>query len=159
MRLETGSHTPSLTGFCPMKRLIPLVAIIFIGASAAWAATPATLTTLRAIHTLTNAEADRGLPVAFEATVTYYNGALRTLFVQDDGAGIYIGQKGDAKLAPGDRILIRGKTQGSFRPIVSSDSISLLHHGDLPKPTPTTFGELIRGEDDCILVRSEEHTS
>jgi len=135
-----------------MKRSIFLLAIILSCASAAGAAAPAPLTTLRAIHILTNAEADRGLPVAFEATVTYYNRGLHTLFVQDDGAGIYIGQKGEVTLDAGDRILIRGKTQGSFRPIVASSSISLLHHGEPPQPAPTTFGELIRGEDDCLLV-------
>jgi diguanylate cyclase (GGDEF)-like protein len=135
-----------------MKRPILLLAIILACASAAWSATSAPLTTLRAIHTLTNAEADRGLPVAFEATVTYYNSALHTLFVEDDGAGIYVGQKGDVTLDAGDRVLIRGKTQGSFRPIVASSSISFLHHGQSPTPTPATFGQLIRGQEDCLLV-------
>ncbi len=136
-----------------MKRLFPAVAIILGLASVAWgAAAPVTLTTLGAIHALSNAEADKGLPVAFEATVTYFNGAIYTLFVQDDGAGIFVGPKPEYKLVPGDRVLIRGKTQGSFRPIVLSDSISVLRHGDLPKPLPATFDELIRGQDDSMLV-------
>ena len=52
----------------PMKRLIPAVAILLGWAAAAWSATPATLTTLSQIHALTNAEASKELPVAFEAT-------------------------------------------------------------------------------------------
>ena len=135
-----------------MKGSVPFVAVILIGASVAWAATPAPLTTLRAIHTLTNAEADRGLHVAFEATVTYYNGALRTLFVQDDNAGIYVNPKTNLNLVPGDRILIRGKTQGSFRPLVVSDSISLLEHGEPPKPVQAALAQLIAGQYDCMLV-------
>ena len=143
----------SSTGFFPMKRLIPAVAVILGLASVAWgAAPPTTLTTLRAIHALSNAEADKGLPVAFEATVTYFSRAAYVLFVQDDGAGIFVGPKPEYKLVPGDRVLIRGKIQGSFRPIVLSDSISLVGHGDLPKPVPAAFDELIRGQYDSMLV-------
>ena len=81
-----------------MKRLILAFAVVFGLAAAVSAAAPAPLTTLRAIHALTNAEADHGLPVAFEATVTYYNSGLYTLFVQDDGAGIYVRPPQNAKL-------------------------------------------------------------
>ena len=41
------------------------------------------LTSLRAIHALSNAQASHQLPVSFEATVTYYRDYERTLFVQD----------------------------------------------------------------------------
>jgi diguanylate cyclase (GGDEF)-like protein len=139
-------------GVISMKRLILAFVVVFGWGAAVSAAAPAPLTTLRAIHALTNAEADQGLPVAFEATVTYYNGAIYTLFVQDGGAAIYVTPTRNAKLVPGDRILIRGKTHGSFRPVVLSDSISLLRHGDPPKPVPATFGELITGQDDCLLI-------
>jgi diguanylate cyclase (GGDEF)-like protein len=135
-----------------MKRLILAFGVILGWAVALSAAAPAPLTTLRAIQALSNAEADQGLPVAFEATVTYFNSSLNTLFVQDNGAGVYVTPKPDARLVSGDRILIRGKTQGSFRPIVISASITLLHHGAQPTPLPATFSELIRREDDCTLV-------
>ena len=42
-----------------MKRLVPLLAIVLGWAATAWAAPPATLTTLRAIHAVTNAEASQ----------------------------------------------------------------------------------------------------
>jgi hypothetical protein len=54
------------------------------------------------------------------------------LFVQDDGIGIYVWPIKTAVLLPGDRVLVQGKTAGSFHPIVNSESISVLYHGDLP---------------------------
>jgi hypothetical protein len=141
-----------LTGFYPVKKLILAVAIVFGWASAAWAVPPAKLTTLRQITGLSNAQAANELPVAFEATVTYKGGL--SLFVQDEGSGVYVFPKTNAVLLPGDRILIQGKTAGSFHPTVVSESISVLHHGDLPKPVPATYNELIRTQHDCVLVRT-----
>src|ERR1035438_4052683 len=135
-----------------MKRLIPAVAIVLGWASAAWAASPATLTTLRAIHALTNAEASQGLPVAFEATVTYYRGYETTLVVQDGDAGIYVHAPMDAKLVPGDRVLIKGTTRPSFNPYIESSSITLLRHGPQLKPLPSNFDQMIRARTDCQLV-------
>jgi diguanylate cyclase (GGDEF)-like protein len=132
-----------------MKRLIPAFAIILGWASAAWAAPPATLTTLRAIHALSDAEARRMLPVAFEATVTYYGNMM---FVQDNDLALFVLAPSDANLLLGDRVLVRGKTLGSFRPIVWSNSITVLRHGALPKPIPTTFDELINVKHDCMFV-------
>ena len=107
---------------------------------------------MQAIHALTNAEASNGLPVAFEATVTYYRGYERTLFVQDGDAAIYVGDPNDLKLVPGDRVLVKGKTQKSFNPIVLADSITVLGHVALPKAEPATFDQMIRAETDCKLV-------
>jgi diguanylate cyclase (GGDEF)-like protein len=135
-----------------MKRLISAIAGILAAASIVWAAEPAPLTTLRAVHALSNAEASHKLPVAFEATVTYYRGYENNLFVQDGDAAIYVQALSEARFIPGDRVLIKGKTQESFNPIVVGDSITLLRHGDRPKPMPATFDEMIRTETDCKLV-------
>src|ERR1035438_6779573 len=124
-----------------MKRSIPFVAILLGCASAAWAVAPATLTTLHAIHSLSHAEANKQPPVTFGATVTYRRAGETTLFVQDDGEGIYVWANADIKLTPGDHVLVRGKAQDSFRPIVISDSVTLLRHGDLPTPVLATFDE------------------
>jgi diguanylate cyclase (GGDEF)-like protein len=117
-----------------------------------WAAGPAPLTTLRAIHALSNAEASQKRPVLFEATVTYYRGYENNLFVQDGDAAIFVQAPSEPKFIPGDRVLIKGKTQESFSPIVVGDSITLLRRGDRPKPMPATFDEMIRTETDCKLV-------
>ena len=135
-----------------MKRLILAVAIVFGWASAAWAAGPSPLTDLRAITALSNAEASHHLPVAFEATVSYFPGYESLLFVQDGDAGIFVLAPMNVRLAAGDRVLVRGAMRESFRPIVIPDSVTVLRHGDLPKAVPATFDELVRGRYDCLLV-------
>ena len=135
-----------------MKKLIPIFAILLGWATAAWAAPPGPLTTLRAIHALTNAEASKELPVAFQATVTYYRGYETTLVVQDGDAGIYVHALRDAKLVPGDRVLIKGTTRPSFNPYIESSSITLLRHGLQLKPLPSNFDQMIRAQADCQLV-------
>ena len=135
-----------------MKSLIALFAIVLGWTTAASAAAPAPLTTLHAIHSLSHAEAAKLPPAAFEATVTYRRAGESTLFVEDAGEGIYVWANGDIRLSPGDRVLVRGKTGDSFRPIVTADSVTLLHHGALPAPVPATFDELIHAQRDCMLV-------
>jgi diguanylate cyclase (GGDEF)-like protein len=135
-----------------MKRLIPLAAVILGWATAAFAASPAPLTSLREIHALDNEQAKAALPVAFEATVTYYRDYEKTMFVQDGDVAIYVQATTNTKLVAGDRVLIKGVTHESFRPFVLSHDITLLHHGDLPTPIPATYDQLIRSERDCMLV-------
>jgi diguanylate cyclase (GGDEF)-like protein len=136
-----------------MKRLIPAIAVILGWTWAACAAAaPATLTTVSAIHNLTNAEALQGLPVAFEATVTYSRVSEEVLFVQDGDAAVFVNANTYAKLVPGDRIRVEGKTQLGFSADVASDRLTLLHHGERPKPIPSTFEELIQVKRDCMLI-------
>ncbi|MGA2673959.1 MAG: GGDEF domain-containing protein [Terracidiphilus sp.] len=135
-----------------MKRLAPAFAIMIGCASACWAATPGAVTTLQAIHALSNEEAGQSLPVAFEATVTYCRGFERTIFVQDGDVAIYIRPRTEIYLAPGDRVLVKGITQASFHPSVNADSITVLHHGTVPKALPSTFDDMIRAQHDAMLV-------
>lgn len=137
-----------------MKRTMKSLAIILGCASVAWAAPPGTLTSLRVIHALDNAEASQALPVAFEGTVTYYRSYEQVLFLQDEGASIFVqGPPNGPTLAPGDRVLVKGKTHNSYRPEILADSVTFLHHGELPTPVPATFDQLIRGQFDCALVK------
>jgi len=134
-----------------MKRLF-LAAVTLLGfAPIVWAA-PATLTSLHAIKQLTNADAAEGVPVAFEATVTYFRGYQHELFVQDGQDAIYVQATTSAALAAGDWVLIKGTTQASFRPIVVSSDITVLHPGNLPNPTPATFDGLVQANFDSMLV-------
>jgi len=135
-----------------MKKSLKTLAMILGCASVGWAAEPGTLTTLHAIHALSNAEASNALPVAFAATVTYYNRAAMNLVVQDDGVAIYVYSGVNATLVPGDRVLVRGTTQASFHPIVVSTDVTLLSHDALPEPIPAGFDEMIRGDLDCMRV-------
>jgi diguanylate cyclase (GGDEF)-like protein len=132
-----------------MKRLSALLVL------AAWAtawAFGAPLGTLRAVHSLSNSEAKRGLPVDFEGTVTYYDTAGTDLFVQDGEQAVYVFAPSGANLVPGDRVRVRGKTDSDFRPDVIADQVTLLRHGDVPPPAHPTFQQLIRVEFDCMRV-------
>jgi diguanylate cyclase (GGDEF)-like protein len=139
-------------GIFPMKGLTLAFALILGLASTAWSATPAPLTGLHAIHLLSNAQASQSLPVAFEATVIYFRKYEKTMFVQDGDVAIYVQATTNARLVPGDRVLIKGTTQPSFRPFVLSSDLTLLRHDALPKPEPASFDELIRAKHDCMLV-------
>jgi diguanylate cyclase (GGDEF)-like protein len=135
-----------------IRTLLPTVAIAATLLVPSWAQGPATLTSLRAIHALSNSEANEAHHVAFQATVVYSRGYERLLFVQDEDAGIFISPPTTEAWQPGDRVLIKGDTQQSFRPLVVASDITLLRHGSLPPPKPATFGSLIRAEADCELV-------
>ena len=134
-----------------VHNLIPAV-VFGVTLNLAAAAVPSALTSLLAVHSLSNSEAIRAVPVAIEATVVYSRGYQRLLFVQDGDAALFVTPPTNAELLPGDRVLIQGNTQQSFRPIVVASAVTLLHHGSLPKPAPATFDELIRAQYDCRLV-------
>jgi hypothetical protein len=117
------------SGYLLMKKWILAVAMVSGCAAAVLPAETGPLNTLAAIHLLTNAEASRHLPVQFEATVTYYRDYERTLFVQDGDTAIFVLATTGLRLMPGDRVIVRGMTDRSFRPIVVSSSIERLGHG------------------------------
>ena len=137
-----------------MKRLIIPAVVLFAIAPVASVATPAPAPALglHAAATITNADATKGLPVAFEATVTYYRSYDKDLFVQDGNDAIYVHATTPLKLTPGDRVLVRGTTHESFRPYVASSDITVIGHGPLPKAVEPTFDQMIRAEEDCKLV-------
>src|ERR1017187_32962 len=140
------------TGDFHAQKLISAVVLVSSSFFAAGAAEPGILTTLGAVHALSNAEASHAIPVAVEATVVYSRGYENLLFVQDGDSALFVRHPTSGALLPGDRVFIEGKTQGSFRPIVVARSITLLHHGALPIPAPVTFDELIRAQYDSRLV-------
>jgi diguanylate cyclase (GGDEF)-like protein len=135
-----------------MKRSVVGFGIIFGWVALALAAAPATLTTLRQIRALSDAEASQSLPVAFEATVTYYYNDGFDLFVQEGDDAIYVETKLGAGLVVGDRVLVRGKTRNSFGTDIFGESVTLLHHGPPPAPVEARYEQLIRAEFDCRRV-------
>jgi diguanylate cyclase (GGDEF)-like protein len=146
----TGSTRTTLMRFL----LLALAMVAAWNSSAAFAGEAAAglITSLHAIHTLTKTQARVGLPVAFEATITYYNKSDVDLFVQDGDEAIYVQTKAYGDLAPGDRVLVRGKTRDSFTTDVVSDSVTVLRHDTLPKAVAADFQQLIRAQRDCMLV-------
>ena len=140
-----------------MKRSILALAIVVGCAAAILPAQTNILTSLPAIHALTNAQSGGHPPVEFEATVSYYRDYERTLFVQEGDAAIFVLAGTGLKLMPGDRVLVRGHIEPSFRPMVVSNSIQRLGHGSMPPPVAASYDDLIRARYDCrfVTVRAE----
>jgi len=125
-----------------------LIAIILdVGAAA-----QAPLTSLAAIRALSNADANKHLPVAIVATVTYFSAARDNLFVQDIHTAVRVWGASEFKLSPGDRILIRGTTASGFLPGVNATNITVVGHATLPKPVPASFADLVSARLDSMLV-------
>jgi hypothetical protein len=137
----------------PMKKLISVSALILGSACTAWAAAPGPLTTLQDVAALTNAQAGAQLPVAFEATVIYFNRNTKVLNVQENDQAIFVRAATNATLLPGDRVLVRGTTQPSFIPYIISNNIMFLRHGTLPASVPATFEDLVSKRLNCRFVR------
>jgi diguanylate cyclase (GGDEF)-like protein len=135
-----------------MRNLVVAFVLFFGSVASAWAEAPSQMTSLRAIGAISNAEATRHETVAFEATVIYFRWYENTMFVQDGDAAIFVLATTNARPVPGDRILVRGTTHESFRPYVTSNDITILRHGSLPKPVPASFAQMIHSELDCRLV-------
>lgn len=150
--MRSGAHKPSMRTLSHAARVF-LASVLVTSASIASATAPPTLTSLSAIHKLTNAEASMAVRVAFEATVTYFRGYERTLFVQDGENAIFVQVATNLKLEPGDRIFIRGFMRDSFRPIVISDDLTFLRHDKLPKPVEAEFSPLLQAKLDCRFVK------
>src|SRR3954471_9500975 len=87
------------------------------------AAETAPLTTLSAVHSLNNEDANRALPVSFAGIVTYYVRGNVDLFVQEGRAAIYVETTSDQTFVPGDRVLVTGTTRASFRPEVKAEKV------------------------------------
>jgi len=134
-----------------MKRLF-LAVLVVTGMAMRLSAAASPPASLHAIRQLSNADAEKGPGVAFEATVTYFRGYQKVLFVQDGADAIYVDATTQIPLVPGDRVQIKGTLVSGFLPFVRSQDITLLHHGDRPRPVPATFDELIQGKFNSTLV-------
>lgn len=133
--------------FCGL--ILPMVAA---SSALALAASQDGIASLAALHSLTNDEVAKSIPVAFEATVTYHRKGSVGLFVQDGGLAIYADAPENVTLTPGDRVLVRGKTRASFRPDIVADSVTVIGRGAMPAPVPASYPGLVRADFDCMRV-------
>ena len=76
--------------------------------------------------------------------ITYASNYGYVLIVQSGSTAIFVRAAVDLGVAPGDRVLLQGKTHPSFHTYIDADSVTLLSHGALPNPVPATFDKLIR---------------
>src|SRR6266702_2276381 len=84
------------------------------------------LTSVSAIHAISNETAARSIPVAFEGIVTYYETGNIDLFVQDGDTAIYVETTADLQLRAGDRVMVEGITRASFRPEILAKRVTYL---------------------------------
>ena len=101
---------------------------------------PPILTSARAAHDLSPAEARQALPVHFRATVTYYDPFIdarhAALFVCDPSGCIFVrvGNKPSTPLRGGDVIRLDGVTaSGDYAPVIDPTGITVLEKGGLPR--------------------------
>jgi diguanylate cyclase (GGDEF)-like protein len=136
----------------PYGRILGMVALVAFSVSAV-AAPPETITSLAALHSLTNDEAGKSLPATFEATVTYHINGRSGLFLQERGLAVYGDAPEDAKLAVGDRVLVHGKTGAGFRPYIRAESVTVIGDGAIPAPVAASYMMLVRSDLDCVRVK------
>jgi len=135
-----------------MKRFGLLFALLSVCALSVWAQAGAPLTTLHSVTALSNAKAERHIPVAFEGTVIYFNPGTDDMNVQEGDEAIFVKVTTHARVVAGDRVLVRGTTYPSFLPYVVDTSIASLGHGTLPRPLPVSYDDLMRTKIVCRRV-------
>lgn len=144
----------SLFELCRRGALVAALGLVFSYPSASRGAEQApTITSLSAIHVLSNEQAAQSLPVAFEGTVTYYEKGNVDLFVQEGDAAIYVETASGLNLNSGDRVFVEGITRPSFRPEIAARRVTFLRHGAPPSPVNASFTQLIQAELDCRRVK------
>jgi diguanylate cyclase (GGDEF)-like protein len=135
-----------------MKRRVIAVPL-FLGLTLSAMSQGAPLTSLAAVHQLSNEQAAAHVTADFDATVTFYRPYESTMFVQDGDVAIFLEPTHPYPLALGDRIHIHGTTYESFRPFIGGATLTFLHHGAPPAPLPASFDDLIHARLDCKYVR------
>ncbi len=135
--------------------------MLLLGAAAFAAEPPAEssgnlpeLRTAAQVRRLSTEQAAQHYPVRLRGVVTFYNQSLFSRFVQDDTAGIYLGDyPNPVPLPPGQFVEVVGTTSpGEYAPIVTPRTIEVLGSGELPAAKPVSFEELASGQEDSQFV-------
>ncbi|HEX4286077.1 MAG TPA: GGDEF domain-containing protein [Terracidiphilus sp.] len=151
MHAEGARLRGAVAGAFFMRKAVAILALIVSCAFASAQQTP--LASVHAIRALTDEQAHQGLPVDFQATVTYVRSYQHALFVADGDSAVYVEWPTESLLGPGDRVQVTGTTTSQgLKPSVVAKSVTLLHHGTLPAPVPATFDQLVNGDMDARLV-------
>jgi signal transduction histidine kinase/CheY-like chemotaxis protein len=116
------------------------------------------LTTVSQVHQLSAGLAAQQYPVHLKTTVTFYDPAEHTLFVQDASGGVYVSAHslGAMILKPGQQIELDGLTgAGEFAPIIESPRVKVLAEGIPPAPARVETEEIFSGKLDSVRVQVE----
>ena len=106
------------------------------------------------IRRLTPEQAAQKIPVRLRATVTFFDEALYSRFVQDETAGIYLRESTNTPaLVPGQVVEVEGTTSaGEYAPLVEPRSVRIVGEAPLPAAKRKSFEELASGQQDSQLV-------
>ena len=117
------------------------------------------LRTAHAVHSLTVAEARRGLPVELDEVVVLVPlSEDEAYFTADASGGVFVQAPPGRYVAAraGDRLRVRGRSgPGDFAPVVTASAVEWLGPGALPKPRPVTLEHLSTGKEDGQWVAIE----
>ena len=133
-------------------RRAALPGMVYLLAALSAGAEESRLTSVAAIHAISNIQAAHSIPVAFEGSVTYYEKGNVDLFVQDGDNAIYVETTSTCIFNWGDRVRVEGTTRASFRPEILSRRVTFLRHGLPPSAVNASFTQLIRADLDCRRV-------
>lgn len=111
------------------------------------------ITNAAAVRSLTPELASQRLPVRLQGVVTYIFNP-KSCFVQDQTAGIFVGNGADVPaLSAGDTVSLEGVTDpGEYAPLVKPSQVELTGHTNLPSPRRVTFADLMTGHEDSQWV-------
>lgn len=135
-----------------LLRLLVLPVLLMLNGGLCAAADQAPLTRVEQVVALTMEQAAKALPVRLEATITYLEPPDSSMFVESNGHGVYVSFSKDKGLLPGDRVVVSGVTDASFRPEITASDVQFVAHGSLPAPQPAKFEDLIQTKFDSRYV-------
>jgi diguanylate cyclase (GGDEF)-like protein len=157
-----------------MLKNLGLAAVLLLAAlaGAAHALPPSsaslpTLTSVRAVHSLSAAEARRLYPVHLRAVVTYYDPYIdprhAAMFVHDRSGGVFVAvppntlASGGQQLASGMEVEITGlSAPGDFAAVVQDPFFRVLSRKTaFPDPRRVSMTQLLSGAEDCEWVEVE----
>jgi signal transduction histidine kinase len=113
------------------------------------------LTNAQQVRELSPEVAKKNIPVHIIGVVTYYDGPLLNLFVQDASAGIFVDvpRNLNTNLAAGQQIEVEGVSdQGHFAPTIKASTIRVLGTAPLPVPRRVSVDQLFTGLEDSCMV-------
>src|SRR5262252_4811387 len=116
------------------------------------------MTEIHRIRELTGEEAKREYPFRLRAVVTYFDPRLRTLFVQDETAGIWVVRSfQETNFYAGDLLELTGATWSIsiYGPAIRPGSIRVLGRAPLPTAKPVTYETLASGRIEGQRSRAE----
>ena len=114
------------------------------------------LNQVRKIRELSPSQAAWKYPVHVHGVITTLWRDYKSLFVQDETAGIFVASPGvaiDADWHVGDEVEVEGISgPGGYAPIIEATSLKVSRHGKLPEPRLVTLYQMATGQHDSQWV-------